>query len=121
MTAAYFKPKGERAFCFFCKAVLPRPKKRPWNPISLLPGGKCGCGAHFVIDPTGRLGGQAFLEVMEDLCDGDRDRSLTLVRDRDFEEFIENYDAQAHQYIKGFRGYARGMARLYLVRWKPTE
>lgn len=109
-----------RAPCPFCEAVLPRPKRRTEHTTSLLPGGRCACGACFVVDPTGRNGGQALLEALADLCGGDRDRSWRLERGRDYEEFIENYDAQLHQLIRGFRGYRRGMARLYLVRLTPA-
>jgi hypothetical protein len=106
--------------CPFCGAALPRPKRRPWNRTSLLPGGRCSCGAHFVVDPTGRNGGQALLEALEDASGGDRERSQFFVPGRDYEELIENYDTQLHRFIKGFRGYRRGMARLYLVRLTPA-
>ena len=111
---------GEPPACSFCGAALPRPKKRPSNPTSVLPGGRCACGACFVIDATGRNGGQALLEALEDACDGDRARSQYLVPGRDYGELIENYDPQLHRYITGFRGYRRGMARLYLVRLTPA-
>lgn len=111
---------GRPAACPFCEARLPRPKPRPHNPISLLPGGACACGAVFVVDPTGRNGGQALLEALEDACGGDRERSLRLERDRDYGELIENYDPQLHQFIRDFKGYRRGMARLYLIRLRPA-
>jgi len=107
---------GEPPACPFCGAALPRPKRRPWNTASVLPGGRCACGATFVVDPTGRNGGQALLEALEDACGGDRERSLFLQPGRDYQELIENYDQQLHRFIKGFRGYRRGMARLYLVK-----
>ena len=107
---------GEPPVCPFCGAALPRPKRRPWNQASLLPGGRCSCGAHFVVDPTGRNGGQALLEALEDASGGNRERSQFLVPGRDYQELIENYDTQLHRFIKGFRGYRRGMARLYLVK-----
>ena len=107
---------GEPPACPFCGAALPRPRRRPWNTTSVLPGARCACGACFVVDPTGRNGGNALLEALEDACGGDRERSLYLVPKRDYLEMIENYDAQLHRYIKGFRGYRRGMARLYLVK-----
>jgi hypothetical protein len=69
-----------------------------------------------VVDPTGRNGGHALLEALEDACGGDRARSQFLEPGRDYQELIENYDAQLHRLIKGFRGYRRGMARLYLVK-----
>ena len=48
-------------------------------------------------------------------------RSDYLVPGRDYEELIENYDTQLHRYVKGFRGYRRGMARLYLVKLTTGE
>ena len=107
--------RGEPPACPFCGAALPRPKRRA-GATSLLPGGRCTCGACFVVDPTGRNGGHALLEALADACGGDRARSNFLQPGRDYEELIENYDAQLHRWIKGFRGYRRGMARLYLVR-----
>ena len=106
---------GEPPACPFCGAGLPRPKRRTQTP-SLLPGGRCACGARFVVDPTGRNGGDALLEALADACGGDRARGSFLQPGRDYEELIENYDAQLHRWIKGFRGYRRGMARLYLVK-----
>ena len=82
---------GEPPACPFCGAALPRPRRRPWNTTSVLPGARCACG-------------------------GDRRRSDYLVPGRDYQELIENYDPQLHRYVKGFRGYRRGMARLYLVK-----
>ena len=49
-----------------------------------------------------------------------RDHGLFLEPGRDYQELIENYDAQLHRYVKGFRGYRRGMARLYLVKLTPA-
>lgn len=116
MAMPTLRQRGEPPACPYCGAALRRPKSRPWNPASLLPGGRCECGAFFVVDPTGRNGGNALLEALADACGGDRARSDFLVPGRDYDELIENYDAQLHRYIKGFRGYRRGMARLYLVK-----
>lgn len=111
--------RGEPPACPFCGAALPRPKPRPGT-SSLLPGGACACGARFVVDPTGRNGGDALLEALADASGGDRARSDFLVPGRDYDELIENYDVQLHRWIKGVRGYRRGMARLYLVKLKPS-
>jgi len=116
MAMPTLRQRGEPPACPFCGAALPRPKRRPWNTMSVMPGARCACGACFVVDPTGRNGGQALLEALEDACGGDRARANLLVPGRDYEELIENYDAQLHRWIKGFRGYRRGMARLYLVK-----
>jgi len=47
-------------------------------------GGRCECGAAFVIDETGREGGQASLDVVAIACDGDLDRALALTKKVDF-------------------------------------
>jgi hypothetical protein len=119
MAMPTLRQRGEPPACPFCGAALPRPKPRPNTP-SLLPGGRCACGAVFVVDPTGRNGGNALLEALADACGGDRDRSNFLQPGRDYQELIENYDMQLHRWIKGFRGYRRGMARLYLVKLTPS-
>jgi hypothetical protein len=116
MAMPTLRMQSQPPVCPFCGAALPRPKPRPWSRTSLLPGGRCTCGAHFVVDPTGRNGGQALMEALEDASGGDRERSQFFVPGRDYQELIENYDTQLHRFIKGFRGYRRGMARLYLVK-----
>ncbi len=119
MAMPRLRQHGEPPACRFCGAALPRPRPRPWSATSLLPGGRCSCGAVFVVDPTGRNGGNALLEALADACGGDRDRSNFLVPGRDYGELIENYDTQLHRYIKEFKGYRRGMARIYLVKLNP--
>jgi hypothetical protein len=115
MAMPILRHHGEPPACAFCGAALPRAKRRTSNTTSLLPGGSCPCGAYFVVDPTSRCGGEALLEALADACGGDRARSNFLEPVKDYGELIENYDAQLHRFIAGFRGYRRGMARLYLV------
>jgi len=111
------RSRGHRAKCRFCSRTLPRPKKRESDLAlhPLLPGAKCPCGATYVVDPTGRNGGNALIEALIDAT-GDRHKAPFLMRGHDYEEYIENYNTDAHQFITGFRGYRRGMARLYLVK-----
>jgi hypothetical protein len=116
------RSRGQRAKCRFCSRTLPRPKKRE-NELALhplLPGAKCPCGATYVVDPTGRNGGNALIDALIDLS-GDRVNGPMLMRGHDYEEYIENYNTDAHQFITGFRGYRRGMARLYLVKLIDTS
>jgi len=48
-------------------------------------GGRCSCGAVFVLDETGRSGGQALMDAQTLACDGDLDRALKLDPKRDLE------------------------------------
>jgi hypothetical protein len=107
---------GERAKCRFCSRSLKRPQRRHDALNPNLPGGTCPCGAAFVVDPGGRNGGAALIEALTDATGGDRKRAGFMVPGRDYNDFIENYDDQSHRYITGFKGYRRGMARLYLVK-----
>lgn len=48
-------------------------------------GGKCQCGAVFVIDEAGRFGGQALMDAQALLCEGDLDRAMKLDSKQDLE------------------------------------
>jgi hypothetical protein len=107
---------GERAKCRFCSRSLPRPAKREHSLHPHLPGGKCPCGACYVIDPTGRNGGVALIEALQEVSGLKQGDAAMLLRNKDYEEFIENYEPRAHTFITGFKGYRRGMSRIYLVK-----
>ena len=118
--AIHYRPRGERAKCRFCSRTLARPGRRDDALHPNLPGGRCPCGAFYVVDPGGRNGGVALIEALTDAVGGDQGKAGFMVPGRDYEDRIENYDDQAHRYITGFKGYRRGMARLYCVRLLQT-
>jgi hypothetical protein len=68
------------------------------------------------VDPTGRNGGIALVESLQEASGLKEADAAMLLRHRDYEDFIENYEPRAHTFITGFKGYRRGMARLYLVK-----
>ncbi len=47
-------------------------------------GGGCGCGAVYVIDETGKAGGEALLDGLALACGGDLDRALKLDSSADY-------------------------------------
>jgi len=80
------KPRSHRVGCPFCWEWLPDPQHR----LDVFSGegcqgGRCECGAFFVVDETGKLGGQALLDLQALACDGDLDRAMQLVSGTDFE------------------------------------
>ena len=92
---------GVRAVCRFCSLTLPRPKNREDALHPLLPGGKCRCGAVFVVDPTGRNGGVALIEALTD-ASGDLAAAGFMIPGTDYEDFIENYEPRDHSFMLGF-------------------
>ena len=89
-----------RVGCPFCFEWLPPPKHID-NVFSGegCSGGYCACGAVFVVDDTGRLGGQALLDAQALLCSGDLTKAIALVSNKDIE--IKN-----RQYQEPTRGFA---------------
>jgi hypothetical protein len=79
-------PAPPRIGCPFCWEWLP-PARTLSDVFSAegCQGGRCGCGAFFVLDLTGRSGGQALLDAQVLACDGDLERALKLDANRDFE------------------------------------
>lgn len=72
--------------CGFCWESLPLPKtlQDVFTGAGCL-GGRCECGAAFVVDETGREGGLARLDVMALVCDGDLERATQLDTDLEVE------------------------------------
>jgi hypothetical protein len=71
--------KARRLLCPFCKEKVPAPRRvrEVFTPDGCL-SERCGCGAVYAVDETGRLGGQALLDAQAVLCDGDLQLAMTL-------------------------------------------
>jgi len=98
-------PPPPRVGCPFCLEWLPPPKHidNVFSPEGCS-GGYCACGAVFVVDETGRLGGQALLDAQALLCSGDLDKAMALnssedieVKDRQYQEPTRGFAAQAYK------------------------
>lgn len=78
--------KNFKVGCPFCWEYLPKPKL-----ITAVysgeggQGGCCSCGAFYIVDETGRSGGQALMDVQTMACAGDVDKALKLNSNVDFE------------------------------------
>lgn len=72
--------------CAFCRRIVPAPRTRRdvFSGEGCL-GGRCECSAVFVVDETGKDGGQALLDAQALACDGDLDRALELADGTDYE------------------------------------
>ncbi|MFH1811365.1 MAG: hypothetical protein ABIJ09_21675 [Pseudomonadota bacterium] len=98
-----------RTGCPYCWEWIPEPRKldKVYTPDGCM-GGRCECGAYFVIDEIGRNGGMALLNAQVLACDGDVDRALQLSHGDDFEVLTRDYQQPGGV---GFRGYAHASRR----------
>ena len=69
-------------------------------------GGRCECGAVFVVDETGREGGLARLDAMALVCDGDLERATQLDADREVD--FKTRDLSGRSESGGGRAIAQG-------------
>ena len=82
--------------CPFCWEWLPRPEVQPMSFSGAeCRGGRCECGAFFVVDETGQSGGTALLDVQAIACGGDLDRATTLREGVDFELKTKHYRGES--------------------------
>jgi hypothetical protein len=80
------KQNSLRVGCPFCWEWLPAPRLLyKVHSAEGASGGLCECGAFFVIDHTGKSGGQALMDLLALACDGDLDRALAIREGSDFE------------------------------------
>jgi hypothetical protein len=108
-------PRKKPAFCPFCKAPIQKPKKIDTTPRREFPGGRCGCGAVFVSDLTGKNGGEAMIESVSLVCNDDLEKAWSLEEKEDYTLKVMSYDAYTHSFNKdGY--YKDGMARIYFVK-----
>ncbi len=79
-------PPEIRVGCPFCWEWVPAPETH-FHVFSAdgCEGGRCSCGAFFVVDRTGKSGGQARLDAQALACQGDLDRALALRPGDDFD------------------------------------
>ncbi len=47
-------------------------------------GGRCGCGAVYGYDPSGRALGEVYIDVLALLCDGDYNKAISMEEGRDY-------------------------------------
>ncbi len=80
------QPSPPRINCPFCSKRLPRAETMvDLASAEGCQGGRCTCGAVFVVDDVGRFGGQALLDALTLACQGDIERALKIDAKKGFE------------------------------------
>ncbi|MCP4600603.1 MAG: pyridoxal phosphate-dependent aminotransferase [Proteobacteria bacterium] len=111
-----------RIGCPFCMEWLPSPVPLT-NVFSATGsnGGRCSCGAFFVLDETGRSGGQALMDVQTLACDGDLDRALKLESGTDFDLKTRAYQKTSDPFGGGVRGHPHMQTKAWVLKLKEPE
>jgi hypothetical protein len=103
--------------CPFCWEWLPRPEVQPQSfSGSECKGGRCDCGAFFVVDETGKSGGTALLDVQAVAAGGDLDRAMTLCEGVDFELKTKKYYGESNTRSGAVRGHSHMDPMLWSIR-----
>ena len=108
--------------CPFCDQIFPpfRQLDEVFTGEGCL-GGLCECGAAFVVDATGKSGGQALLDAQALVCQGDLDRAIAIDSNTELEIKHVAYQIPASR-LAGRN--PRGMAllpKLWVVRLRKQS
>lgn len=108
--------------CPFCWGSLSYPEPIRLNAIETILGGRCFlCGAHFIVDETGKNVGEAMVQGLQ-LVAGELGKELTMLADGvDYDDFILRYDAKVHESLGPAPNHPDEHARLYIIRAKKNK
>ena len=108
--------------CAFCWEWIPSPKKMiaVFSADGCL-GGRCRCGAAFVIDETGKAGGQALLDAQAVACDGDLDRALSLNSREDYEVKTRPYQGPTPTLAGRPHGHGYLQPKIWFLKLTPLS
>lgn len=83
-------------------------------------GGRCGCGALYVYDETGRMLGQAFVEALTLLYDDNYDAAFS-APEEEYEEEIISFDRRLNRYIASANAFDHTSKYLFLRKTKQAR
>lgn len=102
--------------CPFCGAPLKRPGEMKIGPTDVVQGGRCGCGALYLADPTGKNVGLMMAQALVAAADMLEKEIGDLVPDEDYQEAVLGYDWRNHRSTGVSQGYMDGNGRLYIMK-----
>lgn len=82
--------------CPFCGEIFSPPEDIPLGVFQVF-GGRCGCGAVYTCDPTGKNEGEVFMDALA-LAAGGYEEALGLDTD-EYEKAVLMYDIKRHRLI----------------------
>lgn len=106
--------------CPFCDRELPRPASMAVMPGDIRSGGRCGCGALYLLDETGKGVGEIMVIGLEVVAHETAKSFTDLVPGEDYEDAILSYDWRTHRSAGISTGYMDGYGRLYVIKGKKS-
>lgn len=104
--------------CPFCRAKLERPSNITLGDAGKALGGRCVCGALYLVDPTGKGVGDALMQGLS-WAAGTLGKDLgELASGEDYEDAVLSYDWRTHRSTGESTGYMDGYGRLVVVKAK---
>jgi hypothetical protein len=84
--------------CPFCERSLGELEEITAKFGNVISGGKCECGAVYVYDGSGHNVGDAYVDALTLLCDGDLDKAWSMTPEEDYEVKEFNYDSRKNRF-----------------------
>ena len=114
--------EGVEAVCPFCKAALYRPKELRLSATEIVQGGVCkGCGAIYIMDPTGKNVGEIMRQGLGMAADRLGKDLIQMVAGEDYDEVVLHYDWRTHRSSGEAKGFLDRSGRLYVIKIKQKQ
>lgn len=110
------RARGSAPRCPFCGADLARPGDFRVSSFETAQGGRCACGAVYLMDPTGKNVGQIMMQALGIAADQLGKGVGDLATGEDYEDAVLSYDWRTHRSSGPVTGYRDGYGRLYVIR-----
>lgn len=108
---------GNIPICPFCWGSLGFPEEIRLSETETVLGGQCFlCGAHFIIDPTGKNVGEAMVQGLQMAAEELGKDLAMLIPGEDYEDCVLCYDVKLHKCMGPATKFLGGYARMYVIR-----
>lgn len=103
--------------CPFCWGSLGYPREVRLSETETVLGGRCLlCGAHFIVDPTGKNVGEVMMQGLQSAAQELGKDMGTMVSGEDYEDAILSYDVKLHKSLGPVQNFMDGYGRLYIIK-----